>query len=234
VQGIDAQAALPLLLAARAKFDLPEFTDLVKWILVFVTRWSILLGFDSSGLETLLFELGRDIRQVPDGDNKAKRAKLREIKETLKKKSPSDQQIEASVERLILPTESAEYVVRKLSDAMESKTKERNTGRESNLEHIHPQNPDEGTWGGQDNQAVMEPYTWHLGNLTMLGERLNNKAKNAEYRTKRDKYKASELKMAAAIAKDYQKWDRTTIEKRAKVLAPLLISVWNFDNPSRV
>jgi hypothetical protein len=52
-----------MLLSAYAKFDLPEFTDIVKRILVFVTRWSILLGFDSSGLETLLFELGRDLRR---------------------------------------------------------------------------------------------------------------------------------------------------------------------------
>jgi hypothetical protein len=35
--------------------------------------------------------------------------------------------IEASLEKLILPPESAEYVVRKLSDAIESKTKEKGT-----------------------------------------------------------------------------------------------------------
>jgi hypothetical protein len=40
--------------------------------------------------------------------------------------------------------------------------------------------------------------------------------------------------MARAIAKEYKTWDRSTIEKRAKKLAPLLMSVWNFDNPSRV
>ena len=192
------------------------------------------MGLDSSGLETQLFELGRSIRDVPDDDEKAKRTKLGEIKKTLKKLSHSDKQIEASLEKLILPAESAEYVVRKLSDAMESRTKEKGTGKESNLEHIFPQNPDDGAWGGEAAQAGLEPYTWHLGNLTMLGERLNTKAKNAEYAVKRVKYEESELKMTKAIARTYATWDRSAIEARAKSLAPLPKEVWNFDNPSRV
>ena len=234
VQGIDAQSALPMLLSAHAKFSESDFADIVKWLLVLVTRWSILVGFDSSDLETELFSLGRSIRQVPDNDEKAKRVKLQEIKETLRKLSPSDEQIDASIESLILPTESAEYVVRKLSDWQQSKTKETSTGRESNLEHIYPQNPDEGTWGGEENQATLEQYTWHVGNLTMLGERLNRRAKNSEYDVKRVKYAASELAMAKAIAENYTRWDRSTIEHRAKTLAPLLKEVWSFDNPSRV
>ena len=234
LQGIDAQSALPMLLAAYAKFSKSDFADIVKWLLVLVTRWSILVGFDSSDLETELFALGRSIRQVPDNDDKAKHLMVREIKETLRKLSPSDDQIVASVKTLILPAESAEYVVRKLSDAQQTKTKEAPTGSESNLEHIYPQNPDEGTWGGEENQAEMEPYTWHLGNLTMLGERLNRKAKNLEYDVKRTKYSTSELVMAQAIAETYGVWDRSTIEHRATSLASLLMEVWNFDNPSRV
>jgi hypothetical protein len=234
IQDIDAQLTLPMLLAAYSKFSPAQFMDVVKWLLVLVTRWSILVRFDSSDLETKLFGLGRSIRDVADNDDKAKRAKLREIKETLKKQSPSDKEVEARVERLVLPAESAEYVVRKLSDAMQSKTKEASTGRESNLEHIYPQNPDDGTWGGEAGQAVLEPYTWHLGNLTMLGERLNNKAKNAEYKVKKIKYAASELEMTKAIARTYNKWDQSTIVKRATGLLPLLNEVWSFDNPSRV
>jgi hypothetical protein len=234
IQGIDAQSALPMLLSAYIKFNASELTDMVKWLLVFITRWSILVGFDSAELESKLFEMARSIREIPDDDEKAKRSKFREIKDTLRKLSPTDQQIDTSITRLVLPTDGAEYVMRKLSDALESKTKEKITGRESNLEHIYPQNPDEGTWGGSANQAALEPYTWHIGNLTMLGERLNTKAKNAEYKIKRAKYAASELVITKTIAKDYTAWDKTTIEKRAKGLATLLKEVWNFDNPSRV
>jgi hypothetical protein len=233
LQGLGGQSALPMLLSSYSKFGATEFTQIVKLLLVFVTRYSIFLGQDSSGLETLLFEMARDIRNVPDED-KAKRSKLADIKEKLRKSAPTDAQIAASIDRMVLPSDSAEYVIRKLSDAMETRTKEKTTGRESNLEHIYPQNPEENEWGGADNQADMEPYTWHIGNLTMLGERLNTKAKNAEFAVKRVKYEASELVMAQRVAQDYASWDKTTIEHRAKTFTKLLADVWNFDNPSRV
>ena len=40
--------------------------------------------------------------------------------------------------------------------------------------------------------------------------------------------------MAQSIAKKYAVWDRSTIEDRAKTLAPWLKQIWNFDNPSQV
>ena len=233
IKGLDAQSALPMLLSAYVKFDTPDFNKIVKWLLVFIAR-AVFTDLDSSGIETLLFGLARSIRAIPEGDAKAKIAKLGEIKDTLKKSAPTKEQIEASVERIILPNDSAEYIIRKLSDAMESKTKESTTGRESNLEHIFPLSPTDTEWGGPENQATLEPYTWHLGNLMMLGERLNNKSKNMEYELKRPIYAKSELAMARKVAEDYEAWTKSTIEDRANKLAPLLTVVWDFDNPSRV
>lgn len=233
VHGLGAQSALPMLLSCYTTFDREEFEKVVRWLIVFVTRWSVFLGLDSASLETLLFEMAKNAREVP-ADTQARKARLGIIKEKLRKAAPGDDQIDSSVSRLILPVESAEYIIRKLSDAMESKTKEKLTSAESNLEHIYPQNPDEGTWGGDESQSQMEPYTWHLGNLTMLGERLNTKAKNSEYPVKLAKYAQSELIMPRSIAAQYQFWDRPSIEDRANKLAPRLKEVWNFDNPSRV
>jgi hypothetical protein len=221
------------LLSSYGVFPIQDFEAIVRWLIVFVARWSVFLGLDSSGLETLLFDMAQGVRLV-GADPKDKKAKLGEIKDRLRKAAPSDEQIESAIERLILPAESAEYVIRTLSNSMESRTKETVTGRESNLEHIYPQNPDEGAWGGEENQALLEPYTWHLGNLTMLGERLNTKAKNAEYTIKAPKYASSELVMAREISELYGKWDRSSIEDRAKRLSPRLKKIWNFDNPSRV
>jgi len=69
----------------------------------------------------------------------------------------------------------------------------------------------------------------------MLGERLNRDAANKEFPFKAAHYsKNSELEMAQDIAKTYKEWNKDTIPDRAKRLAPLVIEVWNFDNPSRV
>jgi hypothetical protein len=157
LKGIDAQSALPLLLSAFATFSTTEFAQIVKWLLIFVTRWSILMGLDSSGLETELFGLARSVRGISDASGKIGKLSAPQIKSILQSKAPTDSQIIASVERLVLPAESTEYVVRRVSDAMESKTKEKVTARESNLEHIYPQNPEENGWGGEANQALLEP-----------------------------------------------------------------------------
>jgi hypothetical protein len=84
------------------------------------------------------------------------------------------------------------------------------------------------------NKEELDPYLWHLGNLIILGKRLNTDAANRGFAFKRDFYAKSELKMSQQVAAEYTTWDKTTIERQAKKLAPLVVEVWNFDNPSRI
>jgi len=157
-------------------------------------------------------------------------ATLALIKETLVKNAPTDDQIKASVEKLILDPEEAKYVVHRLAKHMQTKTKEMGID-EANIEHIFPKKPS-AEW---DHPEDLEPMLWHLGNLTMLGERLNNAARSKGYPNKRgENYKTSELVMVQELAKTYDKWDGAAIENRAKSLGPLINEVWSFDNPSRV
>lgn len=69
----------------------------------------------------------------------------------------------------------------------------------------------------------------------MLGRRLNTAVGNSGYAKKRPYYeKNTELLMTQKLAKDNTKWDQAAILKRAKQLLPLIIEVWDFNNPSRV
>jgi hypothetical protein len=249
LQELDCQPALPLLLSSYRFFKASEFEKIVKWLLVFVSRYSILANLDSSGLETVFFEMAREIRskmdpnptqaaansknQIQNNPN-ASTSCLKYIRETLKKNAPSDDQIGAAIEKLVLSPDDAKYVLKKLAQRMQTATKEI-TIDEANLEHIFPKNPEENEWGGKNNQSELEPYLWHIGNLTMLGERLNKGAANKEFNAKKVHYaKGSELEMAKEIARKYTKWDKATIQDRAKRLLPLVLEVWNFENPSRV
>jgi len=122
----------------------------------------------------------------------------------------------------------------RLANHLQSRTKETKIN-DSNIEHIYPQSPKEIEWGGRGNQETLSQYLWHIGNLTMLGRRLNREAANSEFEIKRRHYEGkSELLMAKEIAKSYDKWDENTIKDRAKRLAKLAVEVWDFDNPSRV
>jgi len=198
-------------------------------MLVFVTRYSVVSHLDSAGLETVFFELAQEVR-TKMGDPKQSKVVLNHIKDTLKKNAPSDEQIKAAVAELILANDEAKYLLSRLATRMQTNTKEVKVD-EANLEHIFPKNPAK-EWKEPN---TVEPLLWHIGNLTMLGERLNRDAANKEFAVKATHYaKNSELEMAQAIAREYQKWDKDTIPDRAKKLAPLVIEVWNFDNPSRV
>lgn len=231
VRQLDVQPALPVLLSSYRLFAPADFEKVARWLLVFVTRYSVLSHLDSSGLETVLFKLARDIRSKMAVDPKQQaKACLTHIKDTLTKNAPSDDQIKAALPELLLSNDEAKYVLSRLASRMQTNTKEVKID-EANLEHIFPKNPAK-EW--KDPEAL-EPLLWHIGNLTMLGERLNRDAGNQEFSVKRAHYaKNSELQMAQQIAKEYKDWDSTAIQDRAKKLAPLVIEVWNFNNPSRV
>jgi hypothetical protein len=226
---LDVQASLPLLLSSYRLLEPADFEKVVRWLLVFVARYAVVSHLDSSGLETVFFELAKEIRTKMTDPKQAK-AVLAHVKDTLKKNAPSDDQIRAAVAELILSNDEAKYMLSRLASRMQTNTKEVKID-EANLEHIFPKNPAK-EWKDLE---TMEPLLWHVGNLTMLGERLNRDAGNKEFSVKRAHYaKNSELEMAQDVAKTYKTWDKDTIADRAKRLAPLVIEVWNFDNPSRV
>ena len=229
VHQLDIQASLPLLLSSYRLLESADFEKVVRWLLVFVTRYAVVSHLDSSGLETVFFELAKEIRARMTDPKQAK-AVLAHLKDTLKKNAPSDDQIRAAVAELILSNDEAKYLLSRLASRMQTNTKEVKID-EANLEHIFPKNPAK-EWKDPE---TMEPLLWHIGNLTMLGERLNRDVGNKEFSVKSAHYaRNSELEMAQAVAKTYKTWDKDTIPDRAKRLAPLVIEIWNFDNPSRV
>jgi hypothetical protein len=229
-ENLGFESALPLLLAAYTHFDGPALEQLSKLLLVFVTRYSIVARLDSSGLETVLFSLARDLRSKMCADKPNTRVCLSHIKETLIKNAPNEDQIEAAIPTLTLDVDEAQYVMGRIATRMQTQTKEVAID-EANLEHIFPKKPS-GEW---KNAAQMQPFLWHIGNLTMLGERLNSGVANSGYDKKKQHYaKVSELQITREIPKKYPTWDDVTVNKRALALAPYVKEIWDFNNPSRV
>jgi predicted nucleic acid-binding protein len=206
VKTLDFQPAMPLLLSSVTHLSEAAFERVVRWLLVFIVRYSIVMNLDPSGMESVLYKLAREVR-AKAGDPPAC---LAHVKQTLIDNSPTDDQIALAVEQLTLSPDEALYLLGRLASRMQTDTKEVSLA-ESNLEHIYPKNPAADEWGGDAGQEALDPYLWHIGNLTMLGHRLNRDAGNKD-----------------------DTWDKEAIEVRAKKLAPLVIEVWDFDNPSRV
>jgi hypothetical protein len=229
---LDMQAVLPLLLSVHGPIPANEFVKILQLLLVYVTRYSVIAGQDPSGLETVLFTLAREIRSKLSNGSSSPQSCVKLIRQTLVQGSPTDAQVSANVAELLVAEDDAKYLLGQLAAYMESKTKELKP-HQVNVEHIFPQHP--GAEWTDEEKGELEPLLWHIGNLTVLGTRLNTSVANRGFMFKKDIYaKTSELKMAQAVAKDYKKWNAASVVKRAKTLAPLINEVWNFSNPSRV
>jgi hypothetical protein len=228
VNNLGFEVTLPLLLSAYTTLDKADFKKIVQWLLVFVVRHSIFLALDFSNLEDTVYALAKEIRTLP------KKGLMAHIKQTLVRKAPGDAQLKAmrvdGDELIFMEPSDAVYILSRVAGHMQSKTRELSLG-ESNLEHVFPKNPSP-EWTNTDE---LEPLLWHLGNLTMLGKKMNGSAANAGFPTKRDYYeKNSELKITQDLAANYKRWDSLTVYHRAKNMLPKILEVWDFDNPSRV
>jgi Protein of unknown function DUF262/Protein of unknown function (DUF1524) len=229
--------AIPLLLSSYLLLQPSDFEKVAKYLLVFVTRYSIIGNLDSAGMEDLLFKLAREVRETvkdendKDGSKKATDA----VKAALSLNSPDDGAVKSALvkETTVLDPSDAKYILNRLANYMQDPEKQVKVG-DTNVEHIYPQNPAENEWGGKANQEKLEPLTWHIGNLTIFGKKANQKVENFEYHLKQPKYAASQVVMTKEIAATYNKWDETTIIARATYLADKVVQVWNFGNPSRV
>jgi hypothetical protein len=66
VKTLDFQPAMPLLLSSVTHLSEADFEKVVRWLLVFVVRYSIVMDLDPSGMESILYKLARDIRSKAD------------------------------------------------------------------------------------------------------------------------------------------------------------------------
>ncbi len=181
---LSPRAAVPLLLSAYPLLQPGDFERVVRFMLVFITRYSIIGNRDSAGMENLFFKLARELRaKVKDAeDANGSQQATKYIKEQLAANAPEDKAVKDAVasEATTLDAADAKYVVTRLARFMQDPEKQIGLS-ETNIEHIYPQNPAANEWGGPENQEKLEPLTWHIGNLTIFGRRANRKAANAEY-----------------------------------------------------
>lgn len=227
-------SAMPLLLSARAAFDNSGLEKLCRWLVVFVVRFSVIAGMDSAVMETLFFSLAKEVREkmkpTPIQSGNRQQDCLNYIVAQLVRECPSDERIISAMQDVILSPRDATYIIGTLCNAMQSERRE-TAANQVNLEHIFPRNPLPSEWRAIDE---MRPLLWSIGNLTMLGIKLNENAANRGYFSKRTIYRQSQLTMANNVSTHYTKWNAKSILNRSQRLGKEVVKVWNFKNPSHV
>ena len=211
---------LPLLLAGHQCLTETDFTKLAKATAAVYLRHSLFANQNPLELETAFYEAAREIRGKHALKATSGKA-LQSAKAILAKCNPADAVVQQQFEGLFLSKSEASWVMLQLANAMQSRTKELGMDK-ANVEHIFPQN------AGADwpNRQALESLIWHVGNLTILGKRINAKAQNKAFAVKcKDHYSQSEVVMTKEVLK-IKSWDEAAIVSRAKTLSKIAVEIW--------
>jgi hypothetical protein len=219
VDYLQSMSALPLLLAGIRCLTRKNFEKLAKSTASLVVRHAVVTNRNPSELENAFFESARLLRQL-HADRATDSKVLQEVNKRLGKINPNDESVKSEFSKLIVSRNQATYLLGAIAAKMQGPGA---LGIEdATIEHIFPQKPDP-CW---KNAATLEDYVWHIGNLTLLDGKRNNKIGNACYDKKRPAYKKSDIVMTQKIAKEFTSWGVPEIVKRAADLANLAIELW--------
>ncbi len=221
---LDAQQALPVLLAADKVFEKEEFSKLLRLLVVMAVRYTF-IGEERTGV------LANYYSEIPkliiDGKIKKSSHALAHLKPIY----PSDADFIAAFKvKSITDSKRARYILAEIENFESNSEKIVNSDPESvNLEHILPKNINQ-NWNPKLTGIPAEEhknYVNKIGNLALTSKLANKKsgAKNFDEK-KTHLFKTSEFTTTSDICL-YEKWNKSNIEKRQDYLAKIAVSTWS-------
>jgi hypothetical protein len=213
-------SAPPLLLSGYRCLIQQDFEKLTRCILTTYIRYILVSNQNPLDLESAFYEAAREIRILAaKGESSAKQ--LEAAKTRMKQLSVKNDAVEKATSELFLERAEAVWLMLQIANSMQSVTKEVVMNK-ANLEHIFPQNAGS-AWPNKDK---LEQYIWHIGNLSILGERLNKNAKNKGFAEKSTHYYSkSEIEMTKELLA-FSQWDESAIVRRAEELGKKIVKLW--------
>lgn len=197
--------------------DNEKYQRLVHMLLLFFFRSKVVGGIHATALELALAEIAKNMR-------KAKKLDLPEIKKSLTGKEvyPSNKVFKQKFVEKDFNQKIAVYVLEQLENRGE-KT-ELKPAFTMTIEHIMPRklNKDWRHINSDDHSDLL----WCIGNLTLLSKDDNIQASSCAFKTKKDVYVKSKIKITKSL-KRYKVWNDETITERAEKFAELAVKIWD-------
>lgn len=222
----DAQPAIPLLLSGYQSLNKSDFAKLTKIAITHYVRHSLVSNLNPLDLETAFYKAARTMREKKSAGLTSGKI-LSAAKGDLSVLMVDDASVEIAGAGLELDSSEALWLISQIASSMQSATKEVKVDK-ANLEHIFPRNPTVADW---PNKAELEPFLWHIGNLMVLGDRLNQSAQNKSFAEKKSKhYSKSEIVMNKDLVANpnWTVWNEGNIKARAKMLAKKIVQTWRY------
>jgi uncharacterized protein with ParB-like and HNH nuclease domain len=224
---LDAQQALPILLAAVDTFDENEYRKLTKILVVMAVRYNLICEERTGVLANYYVEIPPKIRN-------GELTRSAKVFRNLVPIYPSDADFKVRFsEKSIKNSRKARYILGEIEKFNQDDTLQVvSDTRKINLEHILPKNPSQ-EWSITINSIKPEDpndYIYRIGNLALVNSPIQKQAgaKGFEYKKNYIFSKENKIKSTNSIA-CYSSWTKNEIDDRQRKLSEIAVKVWRVD-----
>lgn len=218
IRDLGAKPLYPVLLAGYAAAgedkNVKSLQALASALVALFARYNVIGGRETTIMESALYGAAAALRD--NGDFEAAITTFATL-------APDAEDFVARFRRASVPRiATARYLLREVEHA-KRRTKEVTVeGTDQvHVEHIYPQTPI-AKWS--NHVAVLN----RLGNLTLLGKRLNISIQNSDFTAKKEKgYAASDLLLTKELL-NFDAWDAAAIDARQRELSDWVFDIWKF------
>ena len=213
---------LPLLLAARRKLVDSDMETLMRACVVISFRFNVIAGLQASGQEATYGSVAQKISTGSLADLAAILAALKPI-------YIGDSQFKAAFGEKVIRTTNTrnKRVVRYLLCALEKQTSGNDHDADSdsfNIEHILPQNPNQGWEAFQDEE--IDSIAYRLGNMTLMQTGANRDVGNSPFAEKKPAYATSQFEITKKVAAENADWTPERLSARQNWMAKQASAIW--------
>jgi hypothetical protein len=219
-RALGAKALYPAMLSGYAAAEDDEegretLRRLASALVTMFVRYNVIGGRETTVMETTVYELAAKLRKTKDFD--AAIAALRGL-------APDADDFVGRFQRAsVSRVTTARYLLREIEHAKRRTQEVAVEGTDRvHVEHIYPQTPSGQKW--PNHSAVIN----RLGNLTLLGKRMNTSIKNADFAKKqKDGYSGSDILLTKELLA-LDKWDSASVDERQRELSKWAFEIWHF------
>lgn len=214
-----------MLLAAQRALGVDDFSILLKTCVVITLRYNVIGSQPTNEQERAYY---RAAQKIHSGEYTTASQVLQGLHHIYLKDEPFKA---AFTDKTIRTTDSRNNrIVRYILCSLEQQNSGVVLDFESELntiEHILPQNPEEGWVTFSDEEA--DAMVYRLGNMALLEKSFNQKVGNNSFTEKRPHLEQSQFSLTQQLAHDNAEWTPERIANRQRQLARMACTVWRVD-----
>jgi Protein of unknown function DUF262/Protein of unknown function (DUF1524) len=215
----------PLILAAQRALPPDQFAKVLRGCVVIALRYNVIGNQPTHEQERVYYAAAQKIQA--DSMTRAS-----DVLVCLQEIYPRDESFKTMFADKVIRTTDARNnrVVRYILCELERQHSGQDYEFDSdafNIEHVLPQNPQEG-WEKFSDEDV-DAMVYRIGNMALLTKGANKTIGNAAYAVKRPALLSSGFGLTRQLAADNEVWTPERIAARQKALAKLAVSVWRID-----